>query len=217
MNTDIRSMIARLDTLNEARDPNLPYDEKRVKDKIKSVTVTLQGNQSGAFTKMLRQYERIERGLDVLTAKRKELNPLVREQGEALFDAEDAVYTRIVETVSATLNLSARSVPQPKETTDYQAVVNALLETMPELEEAINSLIKVHTTISTPEARAAGVKVSRATPTVAKPVRKKKVGESVEGGNKLQEYLNRVNVIVTRWAQNYDRALARINARIENL
>lgn len=96
----------------EARDltnPNITYSEKKVKKEVDRVTATLQGNDSGAFTRVAKRYKQIDRLQASLKIKRDELNKEVTAKVEALFNAEDEIYTRVVDTVSIVMTLSKKT------------------------------------------------------------------------------------------------------------
>jgi len=78
--------------------------EKR--GEFEKAIVTLTGAKSGVYTKYAREYQEIDNKLKELETLRDSLNTKVKSSIEELFDAEDAVYTRVVDTVSMLATLS---------------------------------------------------------------------------------------------------------------
>jgi hypothetical protein len=132
--------------LAEARRQDLVYQEKKVKDKLDKVTVALSGNESGQFTKMIKEYVEIEKQIETLGEKRGQLNAEMKEKAEDLFDAEEIYVTRIIETASATIQLSKAAIAKRSDDkVDYEKAFKALMELMPELKERGQELIKEFT------------------------------------------------------------------------
>lgn len=129
----------------------LEYKETKVKNLLDKVTVKLSGNRSGVFTRLAKKYKQIDRLIDSLNAKRDQLNEQVKENIGELFDAEDEVLTRVVDTVSLTATLAKRVAASSKTTTDFDAegFVEELYEMMPELTEQLNVLRNKYTIIET--------------------------------------------------------------------
>lgn len=155
--------------LAEARRQDLVYQEKKVKDKIEKtketldkVSVSLTGAESGTFTKLIKDYVSIEKDIENLSEKRGKLNAEMKDRAEDLFDATDIYATRIIETTSATLQLSkAALAKRGDDKVDYEAAFRALLELMPELKEKGEELIKAYTTpgeLGKPKASALTIK-----------------------------------------------------------
>jgi hypothetical protein len=140
--------------ITEARDPKLVYDEKPVNKKvgaaIDKVTLALSGNQSGKFTKVSREFSRLKTAAEKLSERQNKLNAYIKDEALALFDAEDEIYSRIIETVSMTISISKKTVTTSNNT-DFEKVIEGLLVLVPDLKSQIEELIKVNTTIKTAE------------------------------------------------------------------
>jgi hypothetical protein len=136
--------------LAEARDPELKYTEKKVKDKIDRVIVALEGNQSGKFTKLAKRYKILQRAFAVLTEKQSQLNAQIKDQALEFFNAEDEVLTRVVETISLTITISKKTVTTTTKV-DYDAILAQLVEMVPELKDKVDELIAAHTEIKKTE------------------------------------------------------------------
>jgi septal ring factor EnvC (AmiA/AmiB activator) len=142
--------ISELLNLTEDRQADLVYTEKRIKTLLDRVTVELSGNQSGVMSKLTTRYARLDKTAKLLAARREEVNAQMKDKAEALFDATDAVLTRVVETVSFTITLSKAEKAadkKPKSTVDYTAVVKELQTMVPELDEQLKALIAKYTEV----------------------------------------------------------------------
>lgn len=179
----------------EARDQNLDYTEKKVKGEIDRVTVELKGNKSGNFTKLIKEYSLLKGKIEDLETKQKELNIKIKAETEELFDSEDVVYTRCIDTVSATLSLSKKTVVTSTKT-DYQKVIDAITDLVPSLAEQIQELIDANTKISTTE---------------------KSPALRVDLKEGVWDWLTGVWSKIKSWAKGYDKKLDNIKDMIEEL
>lgn len=138
--------------LSEARNPDLTYSEKVVKNKIDRVTVELAGNPSGVMSRLTSRYDRLDKAIKTMSVKRNEMNEQIKENATGLFDAEDIVLTRVVETVSFTLTLSKlvkSSEQNPKVVVDYEAIAKELAKLIPEeLQTQVEAITKMYTEVS---------------------------------------------------------------------
>jgi hypothetical protein len=126
--------------LFEARDKKKTYDLLEIKGQVERVTVRLEGSESAAFTKMAREYKKIDVELKKLQTQRDKLNAKAKEAIQNYFDAEDIIYTRVIETVSMSLSMSKHGKAGTK--TDNDKVVEELIKIMPELAGKIAELQK---------------------------------------------------------------------------
>lgn len=141
--------FALLQILNEARRADLPYTEKKSKGAIDKVIVSLDGSHSTKFTKLAKKFKELKEATEDLSAKTNALNAEIKDEALDLFDASDEVYTRIIETVSMTLNISKR---QPDsidkvEKINYEKIIADITALVPELTDQINEIIKANTTV----------------------------------------------------------------------
>lgn len=138
-----------LDLLTEARRSDLPYTEKKVKQAIDKVTVTLAGNQSGKFTKLAKQFKELKEKTEELQAETNKLNAEIKDEAIDLFDSADEVYTRIVETVSMTILIGKRQPDTMEKTTkvNYEQIIKEISELVPELKEQIDAIIEANTQV----------------------------------------------------------------------
>jgi hypothetical protein len=201
-------------SISEARDPSLSYVEKPINKKvgaaIDKVTVALNGNQSAKFTKISREFSRLKTAAEKLADRQGKLNAYIKDEALALFDAEDEIYTRVVETVSMVIQLSKTPVPAGPKTeiiTDYDKIIAGVLELVPELREQIEELIKTNTEIKTTEPK----------PGVAKsPALSVKVNEGID----FKTMKNIVKVAFSKvrtWARSFDKKLSKLQQMADKL
>src|SRR5574343_71729 len=136
-----------LNLLTEARRSDLPYTEKKVKQAIDKVTVTLSVNQSGKFTKLAKQFKELKEKTEELQSKTNALNAEIKEEAIDLFDAADEVYTLIVETVSITILIGKRQ-PDSIEKTEkinYEQIIKDITALVPDLTEQIDQIMQANT------------------------------------------------------------------------
>jgi septal ring factor EnvC (AmiA/AmiB activator) len=187
--------------LNEGRQQDLKYTEKRIKEVLDRVTVELEGNQSGVMSKLTTRYSRLDKSAKLLAARREELNEKMKESAEALFDATDAVLTRVVDTVSYTITLSKAEKAadkKPKSSTDFAAIVKELSEMVPDLEEKIKELTKKYTELIPAKDTPAALRV------------KSKLEEGIlsNAWKSIKSFTSKI----MSWASSYDKRLAKLKA-----
>ena len=131
------------------RRPDLKYTEKIVKNQIDRVIVELNGNESGALTKLADRYDRLSKAIKLMGIKKDELNSDIKSKVEDLFAAEDIILTRVIETVSFTLTVSKKSKVEDKVIVDYKAIAEGLAKMIPdELQSKVEEVKKAYTTIA---------------------------------------------------------------------
>lgn len=193
--------------LLEARDPKLTYKTKtKGKDAAKvidKVILELEGNQSGVMSKLTSRYHRLDKAVKLMAEKKLELNAKIKDTVEGLFDAEDVLYTRIVETVSMTITLSKAEkaeTKQPKIVVDYKAIVQALSEMSDELAEKVKEVTMLYTVSVPPED----------TPVALRVKSKLEEGVMVDGWKKFKSLLTKSVKSLTSWALKYDKKILAI-------
>ena len=179
--------IRNLLNLFESRLPDIDYQETE-----KEVIATLRSFDSQVYTKLAQKVEKIA----ILEAEVKQLKEEVkqgaREDVAALFNAEDAVKTRIIRTVSLIVQISKD--PEPTKAPKYKEILAALEAHMtPELILMLENLKKTMVTVTQKEA---GLKI--------KPLDEGFVARLAQ---KLLQ-------VVSTWSQSYDQKLARLEAAV---
>lgn len=146
--------------LEGERQADLTYTPYKVKGIVDRVIVELKGNDSANFTKLATEYAKINAAIEKLDVKKKALNKDLRGQVEAIFDAEDAVLTRVVDTVSFTITLSKEAKKESKPVVDFEKIAHALAELIPnELQAKVDEIAKLYTSIQETNPKAPGVSV----------------------------------------------------------
>lgn len=138
----------RLQDLHEERQPDLAYKEKRVKGELDRVTVELGGNYSGAMSRLTTRYSRLDTQAKLMVERRNSVNVQMKDVVQRLFDAEDQVLTRVVDTCSYTIMLTKAEKAETKESSkkiDYEAIVKELSKMVPELTEQIQAITAKYT------------------------------------------------------------------------
>lgn len=133
----------------EGRREDLTYLNKVVKNKIDRVTVELSGSDSGSMTRLAARYDRLSKAIDAMSKKKDELNVSLKDKVTELFDAEDEVLTRVVETVQFTMTLSKRvkvEDQEPKKVVNYEKIAEELAKLIPdELQAQVQAITEAYT------------------------------------------------------------------------
>lgn len=196
--------------VTEARNPKLKYTDKVVKDKLERVTVALESTDSAAMSRLAKRYVRLDASLKAMQEKRNEMNAHLKETVEGMFDAEDAVVTRVVETVSFSLVMAkevAKDIPASSKV-DYEKLAGELAKLIPaELQDKVQELTKMYTKII-PASTKPGVKSISVTPL------EEGVGSTLK--SLIKSLVNGVKQF-TRWAIGYDKKLGALEARFKEI
>lgn len=134
-----------IQALNEARAPNISYKESKTKGLVTKVVADLTGKESEKFTKLINRYGQLKRAIETLEERQKLENEKIKNAVADLFDAEDEVLTKVVDTCSATLTLSKKTITESNRV-DYDKVLSAITAMVPELESKIKEIVTAHTT-----------------------------------------------------------------------
>jgi hypothetical protein len=194
--------LPQLQLLAEARQGNWKYTEKRVKGELEKVTLELEGADSGAMTRLAKRYERLDKSARLLKEKRDHLNAAVKEVGDRIFDAEDALATRIIDTISYTVMLTASEKAENKKPTpkvDYESAYAELAKLVPELIEQADKIRVKYTEMIPPKDTPVGLRV------------KAKVQEGLLDFVKAQwsKFMDQMQM----WGRSYDTKLDAIKAK----
>ena len=141
-------------TLVEDRQKEWKYTEKRVKGALNKVTLELEGSDSGAMSRLMTRYKRLDRQWKLMEERRNEVNRQVKDVADRIFDAEDALATRVIETVSYTVMLTKATPASEKEATpqtDYESAFAELSRLVPELEEKAKEILAKYTELVPPK------------------------------------------------------------------
>lgn len=192
--------------LFEARNPKLTYTEKQVKKVLDRVTVELTGSESGVMSRLTTRYSRLDKAAKLMQEKRNQLNEDMKQVVESLFDAEDEVLTRVVDTVSYTITLSKAEKAEskaPKKSVDYAAIVKELGEMIPELQAKIEEITEKYTEIVQPK------------DTPVKLIVKSKLDEGLTAfARGLVKSFKEMLRSIKSWGKGYDKRLNSLKAKI---
>jgi len=168
-------------------------DVAYTRDKTR-VIAKLTSYDSAPYTRLANNIKRLgELEADVKKIK-EEIKDDTRTHVTALFQAEDAILTRIVETVSLTLSLSKD--PKPTETIKYAKVIEELAKSFtPELILKLETLKKEYTTVTQ---KLASITLSEGV---------KEVWAKIK--ERTQSFLARIK----SWGESYDKRLAALKKK----
>lgn len=120
--TDMRKFIDIVEA-RKVSDPDIEY----IDDKDK-VTVKLSGKKSGPITKLSNTYIKIRDLEKELKEEKAKLTPELKRTVNELFDAEDALKTKYIETVSNLLTITKDISASEKREFDYDGFFNEASE-----------------------------------------------------------------------------------------
>lgn len=157
------------------------------------VIAKLKSYNSQVYTKLAQKIQRIEDIESEIKQLKLEVKSDTREHVAALFDADDVIRTRIVETISLTLTLSKD--PKPTESYKYAKIIEELEKHLtPELIAVLENLKTQFKTITQKEPS-----LSIAT----------KTEEPLTEGilDILKTHMSKYTSFINSWASKYDRKL----------
>jgi predicted metal-dependent hydrolase len=206
--------IAESKILTEARDPARKYSEKEVKKQVERVTVELDGSEAGVFTRLGRRWEK----LDIVMKRMKEASEAVkdtlRDRAENLFDAEDVVITRVVQTSAVILTLSKKAKEENPIKVDYEKIAAELAKMISkDLQPEVERIYGLYTEIVEPKEKKTPLKVQ-----VTDPGKQVDEGLKELGKRAVQAIVKKfadVRKTVLAWAVTYDRKLAAIKTQLK--
>jgi uncharacterized coiled-coil protein SlyX len=182
-NEEIRKLL----TLFEDRLPEVEYQ-----DSAKQVVAVLKSYNSQTYTKLAQKIAQIDLLETQIKALKKEVKAETKENIADLFDADDAVKTRVVETLSFIFKMTKD--PEPQHSPKYKDILEALSQQLtPELLLVLEQLKKQLVTV-TQKSPALTI-----TP----------LGESI-----IPNLYHRFKQIVFGWARRYDRKLEQLKSMV---
>lgn len=190
--------------LYEERRSDIKYTEKQVKGILDRVTTTLAGTEAANMTKMAKRYARLEVSLKALKEKHEELNTRLKGDTQGLFNAEDVILTRVVETAQFTLTLAKEVKKADTTEVNYDAIIAALTVLIAdELQSKVDMIIEKYTTAVPAKEPAKRLSVSK---------------EVVKEGffdftTKLKKMATSLYDSLMSWAGRYDAKLDRLKEK----
>lgn len=193
------------DIISEARNPNLTYTQKEVSGKLDRVIVELSGRDSKKFTELAQSFKRTKTQIERLVKVQDALNAKVKKEAIDLFDAQDEVMTRVVNTVSLGITISKK--PEVKDTikTDWEQVakgIKALMTLTPELDTKIKELIEQFTTVKAGVPKDVSLRID-----IKEGIISDAFGKLL---GKLKSFLNSIK----SWGSSYDSKLEKLKSQL---
>jgi len=176
---------------------------KTANGEFNKVTVFLKGHDSRAATIINRDAEHLKKLKAEVEKYSLEANNRAKEKVDLYFDAVDAAYTRVIETVSTIATFSKQTPETEVEVTsiDYEGAIKELLELASEdLSKTINTILDQRTKIIK--------KVKPETTMKLTSVKDKKLGEGI--GDTIDTLVDRLSAWVSRRLNNYDKKVEKI-------
>jgi hypothetical protein len=210
-----------------SRKPHLDYEEVMVPKKLPKgtpkppkgtpvekvldrVVVNLKAHQAGAFSRLTSRYERLDKVMKNMIEARDQVNDQVRAELEDLFDAEDEVLTRVVQTASWAITLSKATKGEDKEVKDYEPIIEGLMglidkSLLPKAEELVKAFTSVAKGKDTP------------TKLTVKPLDSKAEDLSEGVIKNVKLWLSNLVTKVKAWAKSFDREFADLKKQAAEL
>uniref|UniRef100_UPI0038910E4B hypothetical protein n=1 Tax=Acinetobacter sp. TaxID=472 RepID=UPI0038910E4B len=163
------------------------------------------GSQSASMTKLAKRYARLEASMKAMKEKHEELNTRLKGEVQDLFEAEEVIYTRVVETAQFTLTMAKeiQKDPEQKKEIDYEKIIAALSMLIPdELQSKVDQVVAKYTTVVEVPAK----------PPVKRLSVSKEVGAPVVEGviDNLKSMAKKFLASMLSWGQSYDKKLDRL-------
>lgn len=182
--------------INEARRGDLEYKEKFVKNQLDKLVVNLEGSDSTTFSKAAGRYDRLAKAIVKMTEKKNELNQHLTAKVGDLFDAEDAVLTRVVETASFAMTLAKEAAKDDKKVINYEKICEELVGLVEkDLLGKVGEIYAKYTELKKGDPPKAALRV------------KSKVDEALDLGAMVKKAGDFIKSIA-KWAVGYDKKLA---------
>lgn len=181
-------------------DPQVKYSSEEKKGEITKVIANLSSYQSGRYTKLGRNLNRIKWLSDKIDQLKEEVKGETREAVADLFHAEDSCRTRVVETVGFTFNLTKD--PAPQKSIQYAKVLEALEGHLtPELVKVLEGLKEQFSTV---------IQKSPSLKATDKRMESVDLNEGI--WDNIRSWSRKFYDKVLAWGQRYDAKLAKLEA-----
>lgn len=184
---------------------DIQYEVEEKKNEITKVTAKLRAKKSEAYTKLGNNLKKIEELTEEIKKIKDDVKSETKELLTDLFHAEDEAYTRVVETVSFTFQLSKK--PEETKTYQYAKILEELKDHMtPDLIVVLNSIKEKYKSVAQ---REASLKYTD------KRVEFKE-GFMSDVKNKIVDFFKRFLDSVKNWGKKYDSKLDNLKSMAEN-
>lgn len=203
--------ISPADYKGKIQHPDVEYSAVGKKDEVDKVIAVLRGGKSAEYTRMGTNFNKIKQLEAEIANLREEMDADLRAAVAGVFNPEDAVYTRVIETASFVFEISKD--PKAAETVQYSKVLAELATQLtPDLVTALEVIKAKYTT------------QQKAKPAAIKSVTDKRVKpkeESIQEGVLEEGWIEQFKAAwtgfvnkVKGWCSRYDQRLAALKAQV---
>jgi glutamyl/glutaminyl-tRNA synthetase len=189
-------------------DPNVDYVETGAKKgEVTKVVANLSSFASGKYSRLAKNIARMQKIAQETLELESSIKADARETIADLFAAEDAAYTRVVETVSFTLQITKD--PKAATTVSYVKVLEELQQHLtPELIKVLESIKAKFSTVNAPKP-----------PSLTHSAKEDGVGydEGISESpmlSKMSEFFKKYLNKIISWGETYDQRLAALKSQI---
>lgn len=187
--------------------PEVSYSHEEKKGEINKVIATLKGYQSGRFTKLGRTLNRISWLSDKLDQLKEQAKQETREHIAELFHAEDAVRTRVIDTVGFIFTMTKD--PEASKTVKYAKVLEELQEHLtPELKVVMEALVEKHSSIT--QKAPALIKAQDKSRMATEEGIDMDLNEGLWDG--IKSFISKFAAKIMNWTKSYDAKLDKLKA-----
>lgn len=191
------NQFRKLINLFEARVPGLEYENE--KDKV---IVKLYSYNSQSYTKLAQKIERVKELEEQIKELKQDIVQSGRENVNDLFDAADAVNTRVVETVSFIFQLTKD--PKPTVAPKYKDILEELSKHLtPEL------------TVMLTQLKEKMVTTTQKAPALSMKRKDESISEGI--GDKISGLFRAFKQHVLRWGKSYDQRLDQLKQEAQTV
>jgi hypothetical protein len=194
--------------IDEIRQSDISYLEVATSNAITKVIAELDAKQSKEFDKLAKEYKRVDVELKETQLERDRLNGDVKEKLLGLFDLEDKVYTRVIDTTKLVATLSRDS--EPAEHFDIEGFISELTPLVAELGVSIQAIRSKYTTTNK-AGRAPALKVDLKQP-IKTNRKSRKVKESLSTSIEKA-----IEIMVSKFIHYFNRKMNRFDDKLYNL
>lgn len=191
----------------EINNPEISYTEKKKKKsgpELDRIIAILTGMESGKFTRIANKYRQIDRLEKICKKKRDELNTAVKGKFQDLFDVQDEIYTRVIESVSLVATLAKKTEAKTEvEEFDDIGYTEELENLLSKLGESMENLQRKYTKI-----------VPIVDPESPSPKLSIKIKEDVESTTKMVHWCHKYHQQVKTWLLSWDSQFNRLKQEI---
>ena len=206
-------MVSLKEFLSEVRQPGVRYTEIKAKNAVVKVIAELSEHEASVFSKIARRFDRLNTAIKKMSEMSKNLNADLKTRIKDLFDAEDMVLTKVVDTASFAATLAAIAKLDPnkkKQVVDWKKIAEELAELIPdELQAQVEAITKKYTVDSIMDVKEPSLTITNKA--AEKAARDKKLEEAIDLIKKMAKaVLNHVS----KWASSYDRKINRLKKQL---